>query len=133
MLKRLVIWIMLIAFPLQNYAAAAMMHCAPMHQAMVAQMKHHQEAMMDMGMHHDQVSSRAATSGADGGHSVSHLANTGKCSACSTCCMSLMAIAYPPLVPPTLAGIAVLVPHPVLALPSIVLEGPQRPPRPSFA
>lgn len=133
MFKRLVIWIMLIAFPLQSYAAVAMMHCAPMHEAMAAQMKHQHEAMMDMGMHQDHVSSHAAASDVDGGHSVSHLANTGKCSACSTCCMSLMAVAYPPLVPPTLAGMAVLVPHPVLALPSIILEGPQKPPRPSFA
>jgi hypothetical protein len=133
MLKRFVIWVMLIALPLQNYAAAAMMHCAPMHEAMAAQMKHHHETMMDMGMHQDHISAHAAASRSDGGHSVSHLANTTKCSACSTCCMSLMAVAYPPLVPPTLAGMAVLVPHPVLALPSVVLEGPQRPPRPSFA
>lgn len=129
MLKRLIIWIMLIAFPLQNYAAAAMMHCAPMHEAMAAQVQHHHEAMKDMGMSNGHEHHHSAADMADGGHNDTHSAGANKCSACSTCCMSVMAATFPPLAKASLLGAAVLIPHPVLALPSITLDGPQRPPR----
>lgn len=37
MFRRLIIWIMLIALPLQSYAAASMLYCAPLHHGMVMQ------------------------------------------------------------------------------------------------
>lgn len=116
MLKRLFIWIMLIALPLQGFAAAAMIHCAPAQQASVH---------MHDGMHHHDDGAQSANPQHQ--HGGSHQA-ADKCSACSTCCMGAIVDAAVPTdfsLPP----VAMPLPQAVAPLPSIFLEGPQRPPR----
>ncbi|MDE2598426.1 MAG: hypothetical protein KGL40_02255 [Rhodocyclaceae bacterium] len=126
MFKRLILWIMLIALPLQSYAAAAMMHCAPRHEAAAQVSVHHHDDNDGMAMHKHADDGASKASGA-------HSAANSKCSACSTCCLVGMAATNSIAVAPTLDGTPVLVPHPELALPSVVLEGQKRPPRPSIA
>lgn len=128
MLKRLVIWLMLIALPMQSFAAVTMLHCAPRHEAIAAVVHEHHASGMEGHeghTHHHADADAGTNSQTDDIPTIS----TDKCSACSTCCMSSMAMTYPQWMSPIQIGAPVLVPHPALSFHSIILDGPQRPPR----
>lgn len=121
MFCRLALWLMIVALPLQSFAAAGSSHCAtePV-AALSAAVEHHNHAALQMHVDH---AHRHHAPGHDSNHSASH---------CSPCCMGAMAAATPaPLTLPE--GIAVFVPSPVRTLTSVALDSPQRPPNPSFA
>lgn len=130
-------WLLLLALPLQGFAAAAMINCGPNHHRMasavmsesLATHEHagavqHHHSMEAVGDHHDGVSN-----GSDA-PSVHHLDKLMKfkCSACAACCMgaamptaAVTLKAFPPamapdsIVPTTHVG--------------FVTDGPDRPPR----
>ena len=142
MLKRLIIWIMLIALPLQSYAAASMLYCAPMHQAMAMQTMvpadthamHSDNADADPAhvQHAEHCDMAMAADGDDTSdqptqpHKVA-----GKCSACSTCCMCTAAAASASATTFSSPGAAIMAPHLIDILTSISPETLQRPPRTS--
>lgn len=120
------IWFVMLALPLQGFAAAAMAHCAPSravdaYVTASASPHQHDDTSMDMGVSaartHDHVHGDVSK-----GHAQAH-------ACCSACMVAMNSVS----VALALDGTPVLVPHPELAFPSIVLEGPQRPPRSSFA
>jgi len=122
MFKRLLIWIMLIALPLQSYAAASMIYCAPNHHGMAASSmadEHSQHA------HHHDAGATDDHSGKD--HTPQKSAD--KCSACSSCCLGTGATSAFKTDIATPSGSPVLVSHPIDAFASVIPEGLQRPPR----
>lgn len=142
MLKRLIIWIMLIALPLQSYAAASMLYCAQMHPAMAMQTM----APADThAMHGDNADTKPAhvqhaehcdmAMSADGDDSADQPTQphkvAGKCSACSACCMCTAAAASASTTTFSSPGAAIMAPHLVDTLTSVSLETLQRPPRTS--
>lgn len=132
-------WLLLVALPLQGFAAATMLHCGPNHHRLLgaaaapANEAHHHAA----GGHH-----RHATVGTDGHHgtvgddsakdlsSVQHLDNLAKfkCSACAACCMgaALPTAAHAMACVPPAMTTAVFVPTPHVDFWS---DGLDRPPR----
>lgn len=142
MLKRLIIWIMLIALPLQSYAAASMLYCAQMHPAMAMQtmapadthamhgdnadadpahVQHAEHCDMAMVADGDDTSDQPTQP-----HKVA-----GKCSACSACCMCTIAVFTSPANWLSSSGAVIMAPHLVDTLTSVSLEALQRPPRTS--
>lgn len=143
MLRRLLIWIMLFALPLQGFAAVEMMHCAPLQHVQVStspklddHVSGHQHAdHLATGVgghhahhHHDHADGPPdATASADDHHasgsdSSHHVHKT-------ACCASALALttSTSSLFPP--AGSPVVGLYHVGALPTVFLEGPRRPPR----
>ncbi len=139
MLKRLIIWIMLIALPLQSYAAASMLYCAPMHQAMTMQTMAPADAHAMHGDNPDADSPPVQhmqhcdmAMAADGDDAADQTPQSHKMTdKCSSCCMCTVAVS------PSLAkglsssGVAIMAPHLVDTLTSVSLEAQQRPPRTS--
>gem|GEM_PF-872366 len=144
MFRRLIIWIMLFALPLQGYAAVAMIYCGPSHHASAAvshevsaQQSTHPTAhhhandsgTQDASNHHhaeaDTQPSGQHNSSNDSPHNSSH-----KCSACSACCMGSITAMAPFSSPVFItAGSPILIPHQTASLSAVFLEGPLRPPR----
>ena len=130
-------WLLLLALPLQGFAAATMVNCGPNHHRMMsapmagtteadehaAGEQHHHE-MGVMTDHHDAVSSDGDSP------SVHHLDKLMKfkCSACAACCMGAAmptaAVGFEPL-PPAIAP-AIYVPTSHVGF---VSDGPDKPPR----
>lgn len=136
-------WLLLLALPLQGFAAATMVNCGPNHHVMMA------AAMADTadsaasehdgagGQHHHEMGAaadhhEAASNDADA-PSVHHLDKLMKfkCSACAACCMGAAmptaAVGFEPL-PPVIAP-AIYVPTSHVGF---VSDGPDKPPRLSF-
>jgi hypothetical protein len=111
-LRALVVWITLLALPLQGFAAATANHCAP------APSTAH-------GVH------AHAHASAPGKHAVrpQHAEGAGKCASCAACCsctpMALSFLAVPPVALPS----SITVPFEQRLLPSVHLALPERPPR----
>lgn len=124
MLKRLLIWMVLVCLPLQSYAAATMLYCEPAQHG-ATRMSHEGHMNGDMHQHHHDGAAKHSSS--DDGSS-SPQKSTGKCSACSACCLGtgLTAATVTTLL---LTGSPVMVSRPIDALASVTLEGLQRPPR----
>lgn len=117
---------LLVALPLQGFAAAAMLHCAPSQRAPLVHAEHHED--------HHHVQSADTVHHADAGdHHQDHHAKADKCSACHSCCMTTLSFASVAHRIGKPVGTPVLVPHPVKTLFSITLASPQRPPRPTYA
>jgi hypothetical protein len=128
-LKVLIVWMTLLAVPLQGFASATMSLCAPSTAA--AQHHHDHESMASdtdaRGAHaHDQ---HAEPSMQAGDHPAAHH-HTGKCATCATCgsCVS-MAPAFVAVVPVSALPSSITVPFDQQILPSVYLALPERPPR----
>jgi hypothetical protein len=136
MFRRLFIWMMLFLLPLQSFAAANILpHCAPSthEQTPVAFEHRHTETdttpIKDTG--HAHASSVATTTSVD---SHDHSGESDVSHHKTACCASVPAIttsSAAPLFSP--ASSATLFTYDVGTLPSVVLEGPRRPPRFFFA
>ena len=132
-------WLLLVALPLQGYAAATMLTCGPNHHRLMAAaiaepdeahhhaagVQHHHEMGMADGQH-----DVASVDGSGGTPSLPHLDNLMKfkCNACAVCCTGAAmptAIFTFELLPPAMT--------PELFVPTshagFVTDAPDRPPR----
>ncbi|MEO7581218.1 MAG: DUF2946 family protein [Massilia sp.] len=136
LVKLLIVWIMLLAVPLQGFASATMMLCAPEAAAASAMPRvgHDHQAMLaaqDSAHHHRHV---VAAHDAAAGEGDSHAGKAdhhgaGKCGACSTCCYGA-AMAPSNVLPVGSAGPAFeTIPFAAGHAPAVDLAGPERPPQ----
>ena len=135
----LLLWLVMLALPLQGFAAAAMVHCGSgpaqsVHTGPHMQSGHHHAAMANMQAHHhvsdamvqqaDTAENSLATSfQAKAGFDINH-----SCSACAACC-NLMALAtsVPTVAPPAVATVLFLdLPLPALGIAPRLSEKPPR-------
>jgi len=130
-------WLLLLALPLQGFAAATMINCGPNHhRMMVAAMADttdaHEHAAA--GQHHHEMGSAAdhhdAVSNDGDAASMHHLDKLMKfkCSACAACCMgaAMPTAAVTFDIPPPAIAPATYVPTSHVGF---VADGPERPPR----
>ena len=132
-------WLLLLALPLQGFAAATMLNCGPNHHRMweasvVAQADSSDHAAH--GEHHHQMDAAdpdemaAAGDHAGDGSSLHQLSKLSKfkCSACAACC----SVAF---LPTAVVDVPVVTPGQALALIPLIshvgffTDGPDRPPR----
>ena len=139
MLSRLrftLMWLLLLALPLQGVAAATLLHCGPGHHGMQvaeAPVAHHHSAE-DSDHHHGEAGHvhTAMHAGNAGDHapSAADIAKLSKfkCSACASCCLGLAlptaVVALTTFVPADAPAFVVRV-EPV----GFFTDGPDRPPR----
>jgi ABC-type nickel/cobalt efflux system permease component RcnA len=119
-LKALIVWITLLALPLEGFAAATMCVCAP--SAVAHQVAHHD---------HDHASMADETHAQPSAHTGHHPASH-HCAKCATCgaCGTCMAMAPACLsVLPASASAAATAASDQHVLPSVDLALPERPPR----
>ena len=140
--RKALMWLLLLALPLQGYAAATMLNCGPNHHSMMVGSATASGAVHDpssVGHHHgdagaasvagDHHSTAANDSGDDASaaHDLNQLAKS-KCSACAACCMgvalppaALAVASFPPAMTP---AVFVSAPHD-----DFLSDGLDRPPR----
>lgn len=136
MLRLLLTWFLVVAVPLQGFAATSMVVCqAGQHSEAVAIEDHHpamQDSAMAMPMahHHVAAATSLAKSADPHGHHKGHAVT--KCSVCGACCTSTAVLSGFSVFSPTFAAdyFASFVPTPV---PAFIAAGLERPPRISFA
>jgi hypothetical protein len=147
--RALLVWVMVIAMPVQGMAASAMLFCGPSHERMMQGLvldasasapSHagdamHQMAVMDHGGHHEHAGSGAPvasepTVGADGDGMGTLFPHHGKfsCSACAACCIALALPASFEL-PEAVRTAHALRSSPVAPVTSHQPDGLDRPPR----
>lgn len=132
-------WLLLIALPLQGFAAATMINCGPNHHRMLAALagtspESHHHAMT--GDHQHEASAAGAVHadsaedgehGASSGHHLDKLTKF-KCSACAACCMGAAmptaALVIATLSPAVMTATSVSAPHV-----DFLSDGVDRPPR----
>ena len=132
-------WLLLLALPLQGFAAVTMLNCGPNHQRMWeaalaepagshdhATRGHHQHEMSTAGNHHDTASADAETDPSSV-HQLNKLTKF-KCSACAACCIGVAlptaALAFASMPPAEALRFFVPAPHV-----DFVTDGLDRPPR----
>jgi hypothetical protein len=126
MLKILIVWVTLLAMPLQGFASASMSLCAPV--TVAAQHDHDHESMADASGAHLHDQHIEPDTQADH-HPAAHQ-HTGKCAACATCCACVsMAPSFVPVVPVPASPSSITAPFDQHILPSVDLALPERPPR----
>ena len=130
--RTLMLWLMMLATPLQGFAAATMMFCEPMHQQMAF---NEQSSNMHETHHHDDASTiRHAMddSASDQNHATHDHENhhgAGKCNMCSACCM-LVAMTAPDFLSVSQSPVSSqVIPFFTTALRGFVPESLERPPR----
>lgn len=123
MLRRLILLLMIVAMPLQGLANAAAVHCPiTAHEGLANYSGHHG---------HPSETSNIASDDQEhaGHHSHHHDGGSSPHDQGTTCCAAAVAIASPPLFAfPDEVSPAIALSDPGV-LPSVFLEGPQRPPR----
>ncbi len=139
LLRTALMWLLLLALPLQGFAAATMLNCGPNHQRMLsagntdqiedhhqATVEPHQHAMGMADVHHEMV----GESGTNHLPSVHHLDKLTKfkCGACAACCIGaamptagLVIASFPPAM---MTATFVSMPHV-----DFLSDGLDRPPR----
>lgn len=143
LLRRVMVWLMVLAMPVQGIAAVTLQHCGPTHERMQAGLS---APRVDDGHSHDHAAAQplvVAVDAVDAGSvdeadrtalpdsAVSPDA-TASCSACATCCSALcipastVRVAEPPVR-------SALVQRPAAGAESFVPAGLDRPPRPILA
>ncbi len=140
LLRSLVVWLMLLAMPVQGYASATMMACA-------SSAPSAPDAAMTMaapmaGVHDHAAMLAAAHRGATGGHAAhgaahhsdgrehDHGRDHGKCADCAACCVGAALVPSGATVaPPALGGRSVPIALYTDALPAVDLAHPERPPQ----
>lgn len=129
--KTLILWLMMLATPIQGFAAATMMFCEPMHQQMsfaeqgesMHEMHHHAHNALE----HTSGNSASDPSNAAHNHGKHH--GAGKCNMCSACCM-LVAMTAPEFQAVSQLPVrSQVIPFFTTALRGFVPESPERPPR----
>jgi hypothetical protein len=147
--RTLLAWLLVLAIPLQGFAATAMLLCASGHQSnqgtvqAAAQSNHaqHQASHGSPQAGHEQVHTTSAdaeattnasaggTTSADAGAtSHAHAPDKGKCSACASCCVGTALVAAPFLSPISPQG-NVAIAFTLAVFASYVPEGLDPPPR----
>jgi hypothetical protein len=129
LLRSLIVWLLLLAFPYQGYAAAQMMLCVAPVKADVIPVQAGSDSMSMPAGPHDQAAMLAAQ--ANTGHhgdANAHHHTSMKCGG-STCCavaapLLALAVAIPAL-PPDARAVAFYFAH----LPAVDLAHPERPPQ----
>ena len=126
-LKVLIVWMTLLAVPLQGFASATMSFCVP---PVAAQDSHDHESMaddVDMSSAHAHDEHAGSDMQADH-HPASHH-QAGKCATCATCSVCLsMAPSFVAVLPAT-ASSSTTIPFDRHLLPSVYLALLERPPR----
>lgn len=136
-LKAFVIWLLLLALPVQGYAAAALATRGPGPQQLDVHTSHHMAAAEDDGDGHSGYSGlghhRAADNTlADHEEAPHHPAGKHASSACGNCgasCTAALMLSNQLNWDLLLAGSILYAPAPPPHLPGVVLAGPERPPR----
>ena len=135
-LRLALMWLLLLALPLQGIAAATMLHCGPGHhglQAADAPMAHHDSAENSDHHHGEAGHVEAAMHAGNGGDHAPSAADIAKlskfkCSACASCCLGLAlptaVVALSTFAPADAPAFVVCV-EPV----GFFTDGPDRPPR----
>lgn len=116
-------WILVLALPLQGYAAQAKLFCGPAHHGVAASAA---AANIDHAGHSAHAGTDLATT------ETSKTAGAGKCSACASCCSAVAiagALVQTPVIAPQSPAVATVLQAGDCAL----IEGLERPPRPTFA
>jgi hypothetical protein len=137
-IRRVLLCLMMLALPLQGFAAAAMLYCGsgPAHQAMQTQaatqdsLQSHDHTVASMQHdHHAQPIDTAAQTQTDQAQAQAQLPDaTHRCGVCAACCSVLAltdvahAIAVPSLPPSDLA-------EPFVLIDTVPSRQPEKPPR----
>ena len=140
-IRTLLIWLLVLALPVQGATAVTMASCGPNHASsataaslvLAASSSHSHDGDMAQAAHgHDGAGVEAATAldtsaPATGGHADAH-----KCSACASCCSSSAMLASALQMPFTdIAATAFATV--VVSVDAFAVGGPDRPPRPVLA
>ena len=133
--KTFVLWLMMLATPIQGFAAATMMLCEPMHQQMA--FAEQDESMHEMHRHADNTLGHAtgnsASDSSNAAHDHDNHHSAGKCNMCSACCM-LVAMTAPEFQSVSQLPISSqVIPFFSTALRGFVPESLERPPRNTLA
>jgi hypothetical protein len=128
LLKILVVWLTLLAVPLQGFAFATMPLCAPISAAAEDHDHDHESMVDDVSDVHAHDDQEAADMQSDHQHPAAHH-HKAKCAACATCgsCVP-MAPSFTSVVPPS-ASLSLTVALDQRILTSVDLALPERPPR----
>ena len=136
--RSVLMWLLLIALPVQGFAAATMLNCGPNHHRMWEASVGTQVGSSEHAAHDHQHPKDVADPDevavvgdhADGGSSLNHLSKLSKfkCSACAACCMG---VALPPSPLAFLSFPPASAPTPNVSAPHVdfVSNGLDRPPR----
>jgi hypothetical protein len=136
-LKSLIVWVMLLAVPLQAFASATMLLCAPVSVSMES---NHQGAVAEAPHQHDVATSLTAASVtgdfqdavSDHRHNkvdTAHHHADGKCGSCAGCgCGACMVPSFTSSVP-VVASHFESIPFHLGHVPTVDLALPERPPR----
>lgn len=117
-------WILVLALPLQGYAAQAKLFCGPTHHGVTAPVTHqHVDVDVDHAAHADTDLAKAEPA---------TTAGAGKCSACASCC-SVVAITGAVVQMPAITPQSPIVATVPQANDGALIAGLERPPRRAFA
>jgi hypothetical protein len=136
MLKALIVWVMLLAVPLQGFASATMLLCAPL--PVSAEHEHpdvevetadgHSEMETDSTSRHTHAANVASARHAHSPANADHHANS-KCGSCASCCSgAAMSPSFASALP-VLAPQFEVIPFASGHVPTVDLALPERPPR----
>jgi hypothetical protein len=125
-LKVLIVWITLLALPLQGFASATMSLCAPL--PTVAQHDYDHGSMADDATDTPVLDQHAEPANQTDHHPASHHLS-GKCAACAACSVCVPLAPSFMTVLPVCASPSMTVPFEQHILPSVYLALLERPPR----
>lgn len=139
LIRTVITWLVLLALPLQGYAAATLLHCGPDHHRMsqAAELATSDSAdhVIHSGHRHasgtdDAGAMKASVDAGDDAASLHHLDKLSKfrCSACAACCMGA-ALPTAVLEFNPVAGTAAPTSFVTTARVGFVTDNPERPPR----
>ncbi len=122
--KTFMLWLLLAALPLQGFAAAMQLSCAPM--------SHHVAAPAAAHEHHG-AALHAAAQPAPADHAAMTAHAGSSCSACAACCLGALALPAGAIATPvystSLPAVATSLPR----IADFIPGGPERPPKPVIA
>ncbi|WP_076591244.1 hypothetical protein [Herminiimonas arsenitoxidans] len=127
--KTFMLWLLVLALPVQGFAATMQMSCAPeMHHSVVtpASDTHAHHGNMDAHVDMDMTSSHTAQS--DSKTPFDQPSNM-KCSACAACCMGIAALPATLDLPIAASGSAVIFSSPATFFLGHIPDGIKRPPK----
>lgn len=132
-------WLLVLALPVQGYAAQTMLRCDPAHHQSRLTTAPEASSLEHASMSH-QASSASThlpwhTTDADGHftdhHSLQHPDPAGQCSACASCCSHVGIATRVPELPLMSAGVPLMLP-PSISFKHVFVRGLDRPPRHAF-
>ena len=128
LLKTVLAWLLVVAIPVQGFAATALLLCAPNHHgaAMAVSTMANPEASHHHAMDSDAPAQQAASLADD--FKSSGFADSGKCGACAACCTG-SAVASLAVAVPLVAPVRGLIPFQPLAFASHIPAAFDPPPR----